>query len=965
MSRPFRGALASVAVLASACAVAQGQSVKTLAAPSVRITEQVTTAKMSRLTGTHPSVVDSATIGSRLSSSTPLQHMKLVLTSSDEQLAALHLLADQQQDKSSPNFHKWLTPDTFGQYFGAAPADVQKVTSWLTEQGFTVEEVAKSNRVITFSGSVAQVETAFQTEMHTVQVNGESHIANTTDLAVPSALSSVVLGIARLNNFFPTSGARRAGKTMMAEHIPADSLILAGTTPLYGSSPTGTHYVAPGDAANIYNTTPLLTAGYDGSGQTVAVLARSNVTVSDVQQFRSLFGLKKNDPTITVVGNDPGQNADDVEAYLDIEWAGAMAPGANVNFLVGGASLVSEGIDTAGLYAVNNNIGDIITLSYGGCESGDGASGTAFWNSLWEQAAAQGQTAFVSSGDSGAATCDSSSATYATGGYAVNALGSSAYNVAVGGSMFVDFGPAQYWGTATGTPYTSALGYIPEAPLDQSRVATTYLNSASTAYAAGTGVFSAGGGISIYTPRPSWQTGSGISATADPAAMSGTGIASGSPITGPHRLVPDIVNISASGHDATLICYDSICYTSSTATLGNAGLVGGTSVATPVQASIQALINQRNGGRQGNINYYLYKLAAAQYNSSTTACQVPLGTPTSTTVTLPAASCNFHDIITGNNAVPTAATGTASIGFAAGVGFDAASGLGSMNVTNVANNWASVAFTGTTTTFTLTPASGVKHGASQTVAITVAPTAGTGIPTGDVSLIAETTLPNGPFAFTLGSAGTVTGTFTGLPAGSYKVHAHYAGDGTYGASDSPSIPVVISAESSTITEQPYLVTAAGSVTAANSFAFNSEVYIDTNVAGASGTGVATGTVIYTVTRNGSALPSLTTNLDTYGNTFFVAGVSFTNFYIKANYPALSPGTYVVTANYSGDSNFSASTTSTTFVVTQATPAVTFTAPSSITSGASTVPPRASRRAEPTSLLRSTRVMSTTLQRPPA
>ena len=157
-------------------------------------------------------------------------------------------------------------------------------------------------------------------------------------------------------------------------------------------------------------------------------------------------------------------------------------------------------------------------MSYGGCETNNGASGTAFWNTLWEQAAAQGQTAFISTGDSGAATCDSSSSTYARNGYAVNALGSSAYNVAVGGSMFVDFGQAQYWGANGGSavPFVNALSYIPETPWNQSRVAPNYLNAASTAYQTATGIVGAGGGISIYTARPSWQTGSGISSTSDP-----------------------------------------------------------------------------------------------------------------------------------------------------------------------------------------------------------------------------------------------------------------------------------------------------------------------------------------------------------------------------------------------------------------------------------------------------------------
>ncbi len=411
--------------------------------------------------------------------------------------------------------------------------------------------------------------------------------------------------------------------------------------------------------------------------------------------------------------------------------------------------------------------------------------------------------------------------------------------------------------------------------------------------------------------------------------------------------MPDVVNIAANGHDGTLFCYDEGCYLTTTGTLGSAGIVGGTSVATPVQASIQALINQKNGGRQGNANYYFYKLAAAQYAASATACQSNVGTAANPSVTLPASTCNFHDIVTGSNIVPTNAAGTTSLGFNAGTGYDPASGLGSMNVYNVATNWPSVTFTATKTAFTITPAAGIAHGANQTISVTVSPTTGSGVPTGDVSLIAETTLANGPFQYTLANgvySGTVASSTTtavtttyssGLPAGSYNVHVHYAGDGTYAPSDSASIPVTITPESSAITETPYLVTATGSVTSTSTFPYASEVYIDTELAGTSGKGVPTGTVTYTVTQNGAALASLTTNVDTYGSTYLIAGTGFTNFYLKANYAALSPGSYVVTAKYSGDTNFATSSTSTAFTVTKLAPGGTFTAPATITSGAST------------------------------
>ena len=340
--------------------------VVTAARPAARVVVKIDNASTVPLTGTHPAVADHAKLGRRLAASTPLRSLHLVLSPSDDQVYALRSLLEQQQDKTSPNYHQWLTPDTFGQYFGVAPADLAKVTAWLQDQGFTVGKISKSNRIVEFSGTVGQVEAAFHTQMSSLTVDGEEHISNTTDIAIPAALAPVIKGIASLNNFFPKSDVVNPHKGELTTDIPANNYITPAADPLYTSITTGAHYVTPGDVATIYNSTPLLTAGIHGTGQTIAVIGRTNITLSDVQQFRSMFGLKKNDPTFTVIGNDPGVNTDDIEAYLDVEWAGGVAPGAAVNFIIGGSDYeATSGISTAGLYAVDNNIGDIITLSGG------------------------------------------------------------------------------------------------------------------------------------------------------------------------------------------------------------------------------------------------------------------------------------------------------------------------------------------------------------------------------------------------------------------------------------------------------------------------------------------------------------------------------------------------------------------------------------------------------------------------
>ena len=933
VNRPVRIAFVALPSLALAATCAAQLSAVD-AHPRIRILNRVDSSQTHVLRGTHPQITNRATIGQRVKSSTRLDKMILVLAPSDQQNAALHTLLDAQQDKGSPLYHKWLTPDAFASKFGVAESDAATVSRWLTDNGMSVEATSKSGYYITFSGTVGSVEAAFHTELHHLTVNGQAHISNTTDVSIPMALANVVRGVKSLNDFKPQTTTSNWRSIQLQKNADGS---FNSFDPQYGSSSTGTHYIGAGDLATIYNATPLQKAGNTGKGVSIAVLGRTNIQLSDVDTYRALFGLSKNTPNVTVVGSDPGQNADDIEAFLDAEMAGSLATDASVNFIVGGPSLVSSGIDSAGLYAVDNNIGDIISLSYGGCETNDGASGTAFWSQLWEQAAAQGQSAFVSSGDSGAAGCDSSSATVATKGYGVNALSASPYAVSVGGTMFVDFNPAKYWGASTTIPYSTALGYIPEAALNQSLLTTTLLNSTSTSTVAGSGIFAGGGGISIYEERPAWQHGSGIPNSSDAIAVySGSGIAPGSPITGLHRLQPDVSFISANGHDGTLFCAEGSCYQTNTGGLASAGIVGGTSVAAPALASAQALINAANGGRQGNPNINFYALADRQFTASTTACQSQTGTASAPATTLPASSCYFQDTIAGSNIVPTATTGGAGIGFSAQAGYDEASGLGSPNIANLARDWKTVTFNATSTTLALSPTTG-KHGATQTVTVQVTPASGSGTPTGDVALIASQTSGFGsPITLTL-SSGNATAAINSLPAGSYTVVAHYAGDTTFGASTSLPVNVTIAKEDSITSVAPYSVLASGALAQTTRFTYGAaEIYVDTEVAGQSGAGTASGTVNFTVVGNGQTLAPLTTQLDTYGTTYLISGPALSRFYLTPNYPTLSPGSYTLTVNYAGDVSFNSSVATTSFVISRATPAVSFTSSTaSITAGSTT------------------------------
>ena len=439
-----------------------------------------------------------------------------------------------------------------------------------------------------------------------------------------------------------------------------------------------------------------------------------------------------------------------------------------------------------------------------------------------------------------------------------------------------------------------------------------------------------GGGVSIYTARPAWQTGSGISATADSTPVSGTGIAAGSPITGVHRLVPDISFIAASGHDATAFCAEGSC--TNTSYGYGIGAVGGTSVATPVMASVQALINQKNGGRQGNANFFFYPLANQDYAAGN--CKSVNGTAANSTVTLPASTCNFHDIVAGSNVVKQNSTDTTGLGFNALTGFDSASGLGSVNIANVATNWSTVTFRATTTAFKLTPTI-TTHGTAQSFSATVTPAAGTGTPTGDISIIAETSVAGVMQRYTL-TSGAYSGSINGLSGGNYNIHVHYAGDGTFAPSDSASVPVQIGKENSNVAATVQYFTPGRVTTGATVIPYGSLIDLIATATAASASGTPSGTFTITPSLNGTALAPLKVTVDSVGDGNFISGASYTSLEVGVNYPTLTPGAYTVTSAYSGDASFNASSTTTAFTVSQLTPTGTFSSSSSYITSASPV-----------------------------
>ena len=511
----------------------------------------------------------------------PMERMILHLKRTASQQADLEGLLSAQQDPASASYHRWLTPEAFGERFGPGQQDVAALTAWLTSHGFTVDEVTRGRSSVVFSGTAATVERAFHTTMRDYQVEGKLRHANAQDPAVPRGLSDLVGGVVSLHSF--------PRKPMHFRVTPQES----GAQPQFNKF--GAHFIAPADFATIYNLGPLYAAGIDGTGQTIAIVGRTHPAGSDTPVtgnwavFRSSLGLPAKAPQVVLNGTDPGDvAADDGEADLDVEWSGAVAKNATILYVIS-KSTFTDGIDLSAQYIVNSNLAPIMSTSYGSCEAQMGTSENAFYNGLWQQAASQGITSFVSSGDSGVAGCSAADAASGTGGLGVNGLASTPYNVAVGGTGFND-AAGGYWASSNGATLGSALSYIPETAWNESGTVS-----------GGSGLWSTGGGASIKYPKPSWQ------------------VAPGVPADG-RRDVPD-VSLAASGRNAYVV-----------QTGGVQNYYGGTSAASPALAGLMALVVQKTGQRQGNANARFYQLGAAQYGSGGAAV--------------------FHDTTAGNSSVP-------------------------------------------------------------------------------------------------------------------------------------------------------------------------------------------------------------------------------------------------------------------------------------------------------------------------
>jgi hypothetical protein len=640
---------------------------------SPRITAPINEMRRITLPGSVHPLIRSGVEQGRAPADLPMQHLLLLLKSSPAQQAALSQLLTAQQDSSSPQFHQWLTPAQFGDRFGASAQDVDIVTRWLEGRGFRIETVAPSRLVVDFTGAAADVEQTFHTEIHRYLVNKELHWANSIDVQIPVALSPVIAGIVSLNDFHS-----RPAHEITAHPVKPD---------LDGS--TGSHFLAPYDFAAIYDVRRLWDAGIDGTGQQIALVARSNVNSLDLSDFRTLFGLPPNQTQIIINGTDPGETGggDEFEADLDAEWAGAVAKGAQIDLVVSMSTINTDGAMLSANYIVQNKIAPIMSMSFSSCENQLGSNGNQFFEMLWAQAASQGMSVFVSSGDAGVAGCDAADFEDSAYGLGVSGIASTPNNVAVGGTLFED-GSGSYWGVNNHATLASATGYIPEGYWTEFDTETnSNTNQTYPAYAGG------GSGVSTVYSTPQWQTGAGVP-TSDPASSLTPGQH--------HRYLPDVSLNAAFGHDNYTLCYGRVC--SSSEFYG----VGGTSASSPSFAGLMALVEQYSASTYGNPNpsiYSLFGLSSAVFHPMTSngsAAPCTGGTP-------------------GCSATVSTTTGTLSLFSSVGAvpGYNLSTGWNSVDAFNMITNWPSpVAQTAPALPKLASPGSG--SGLTQTFTFTFA-----------------------------------------------------------------------------------------------------------------------------------------------------------------------------------------------------------------------------------------------------
>jgi MYXO-CTERM domain-containing protein len=691
--------------------------------------------------GAHPLARPENDLG-RLDPTKRLPNLSLVMRLSPQQEQERNALVEAVTDPKSPSYHQFLTPSEYAARFGAKPDDLARAQAWLEAQGFDVVESSPLGARIRFAGTVANVEAAFRAEMHRYQVDGEVHYAMASAPSVPADLAGVVLGVMNTHDFYPRPTLKRGQVRPLATCPAGDFLLCAGDG------------FTPPDWSKVYD----VPTTYDGTGVTIMVVGVADILQSDLDAFRTTYNssVSASDPIVKTVvpgtGAATAGHGAGAEAVLDLEWSSNIAPKATVNYVYTGAD--DPNVFDAVYYAVEQNFGGVLSVSWGGCEESATPADADTTEVFGSAADLLGISFIAAAGDSGAAGCQGK------GGLYVGIPASFPGVTSVGGTQF---------------PTTSGLFGSTGTVSGYSTTETVWNESDDPT--AATGVAAGAGGLSVVFPRPSYQTQTTAPTCTPVGSLPVSGLTASA-----MRQVPD-VSFTAAGGSAGYGYYIECTFDLSTEDCYGAGdtggpsptilEIGGTSASTPSFAGIVALANQAAKGRLGNVNPLLYQLPSSV----------------------------FHDITTGNNEIKCTSDpgcGTGGLyGYAATKGYDCASGLGSVDATQFLTAVAAL----TPTTTTLAPVtSPLTAGAAVPLTATVASSSGT--PTGTVTFTFQSYLANGApdLSWPLGTASLAGGTASpstafSIPAGlvgttrGVDLVAAYGGDSTHLPSTSSKVHV--------------------------------------------------------------------------------------------------------------------------------------------------------------------------------
>ena len=812
------------------------------------------------------------------------------LTRAPEVQAAFEQLLADQQNPASPRYHQWLTPQQVGAQFGPTQHDLDALTDWLAGQGFKVDAVTPSRIFVQASAPAAVISASLGTNLHSYEVAYGSTVermqAPTTEPTLPVALAPLVAYVGGLTSVPVHTFSHMEVRTAPASQasVSASAGGPANVHPDLTASSTN-HFLAPLDFNKIYDVPTIA-----GAGQKVMVVGGSRLSPADLSYFDADTALASYTPNYIVdpAYADPGQTNDgnQGEATLDFERVYGTDPAAQVDLVIAANWLNGSVNQNLILYAINTVNDPVMSLSFGACENLQPTGYVKQEDAMYSQAASQGITTLVSAGDAGVTGCAVHGAA-ATSTYAypnINDVCASSYVTCVGGTQFNDTAnPAAYWASTNANGFFSALSYIPEGAWNEP------LNTGSNAATVPYVVSATGGGPSTIIAKPTWQTGTGVPAD---------GV----------RDTPDM-SFAAAGHDGYFSCLASGGGTCIPSANGSIGFVAfsGTSASAPSMAGVAALLDQKLGGRQGNINPMLYRVAAS----------TPAAFHDVTFASAGVGSCSTATPSTCNNSTPGPTTLTGGVaGYQLQTGYDLITGLGSLDVNALLNAAAIPTTLATSNSLSATPAT-----------ITTAQTAVFKDVVANASTTTTTAVPSGTVTFTLNSTGANLGTITlvnasastaavAFPtAGTYLINAAYSGDSNFAASTaSLSLMVTTPALPATATT---LTGTTGTITAQTGATYTAVI-----APTAANTLVPTGTVQF-----------LRTSLATGIAASLGAAVP-----VSAGKATLSPttlpaGSYTISAVYSGDANFAGSTSNVLSVMSTAIPTTTVTAgiPATVTS----------------------------------